>query len=170
MLYPQYWLQAGVDVYFPHYLAVFKAHYVESKTLKPKVKGANPVVILSLLSAHLLDSQQSLFKLSMKSNAANAMRELVDQNPLTCIWRTISTSKVLSSSFPEYLKLAKVGLVQVIGSVEDERCFSALNFIKNKNCHCLTKNLELSMRIFAQKFWTLEDFPFQEAFYKLERC
>ena len=48
--------------------------------------------------------------------------------------------------------------------MEDERCFSALNFIKNKNRHRLTKNLELSMLMFAQKFWTLEDFHFQEAF------
>ena len=54
--------------------------------------------------------------------------------------------------------------MQVIGSVEDEHCFSALNFIKNKNHHRLGENLELSMCMFAQKFWTLEDFPFQEAF------
>ena len=111
MLYPRYWLQTRADVYFPHHLVVLKAHYAESKTLKPEVKGIDPVVIPLLLSAHLLDSQQSLFKLSMKSNAANAMREPMDQNPLTLIWRTISTSKVLSSSFLEYLKLSEIGLV-----------------------------------------------------------
>ena len=85
----------------------------------------------------------------MKSNAINAMREPMDQNPLTHIWRTILASKILSSSFPEYLKLAKIGLVQVIGSMEDEHCFSTLNFIKNKNCNRLTKNLELFVRMFA---------------------
>ena len=100
----------------------------------------------------------------MKNNAANAMQEPVDQNSLTRIWTTISASKVLSSSFSKYLKLVEIGLVQVIGSVEDEHCFSALNFIKNKNRHRLTENLELSVCMFAQKFWTLKDFLFQEAF------
>ena len=103
------------------------------------MKEVDPLVVPLLLSVHLLDTQLSLFKLSMKSNSANAIRKQVDQNPLTCIWRTISASKVLSSSLTEYLKLAEIGLVQVIGSMEDEGCFSALNIIKNKNRHHLTR-------------------------------
>ena len=102
--------------------------------------------------------------MSIKNNIANAMQEPVDQKPLTCIWRIISTSKVLSSNFLEYLKHVEIELVQLIGSVKDEHCFSMLNFIKNKIWHCLTGNLELSVPMFAQKYWTLEDFPFHEAF------
>ena len=45
MLYPQYWLQIRADVYFPQHLAVLKAHYSKTKTLKAKVKGADPVVV-----------------------------------------------------------------------------------------------------------------------------
>jgi hypothetical protein len=53
-------------------------------------------------------------------------------NPLNPIWRTIDSSWVLTHSFHEYLKLAKMVIVHVLGNVEDERCFSFLTFLKSK--------------------------------------
>jgi hypothetical protein len=55
----------------------------------------------------------------MKSNA-DAMAKLIDVNHVFCLWCTLLTSKIFSSSFPKYLKLAKIAMVQVIGSVKDE--------------------------------------------------
>ncbi len=68
----------------------------------------------------------------MKNNSLVAMEPLFDLNPLNPIWRTIDSSWVLTHSFPEYLKLAKMAIVHVLMNVEDERCFSFLTFLKNK--------------------------------------
>jgi hypothetical protein len=67
----------------------------------------------------------------MKSNAVDAMAKLTNENLIFRLWRILSTSKVLSS-FPEYFKLVKIAMVQVLGSVEDEQCFSSLAFCKSK--------------------------------------
>jgi hypothetical protein len=53
--------------------------------------------------------------------------------------------------------------VQVIGSMEDERCFSTLTFMKAKLQNRVTTHLELIIWIFSQKFFTLQNFPFGEA-------
>jgi len=65
-----------------------------------------------------LDAQQGLFKLTMKSNAAQAMVEVMalayDKiiptiiNPLTCMWRVINASQLLFA-FLEYLKVVEIG-------------------------------------------------------------
>ncbi len=34
-----------------------------------------------------------------------------------------------------YMKLVKIAMVQVIGFIEDERCFNNLIFIKSKLCN-----------------------------------
>jgi len=44
------------------------------------------------------------------------MEKPLNQNPLIHIWKTISTSKVLSFSFFEYLKLTDIGPFQVVYS------------------------------------------------------
>jgi hypothetical protein len=44
----------------------------------------------------------------MKSNACVAMVKPFDVNPLTHLWWTFSTSIVLTYSFPDYFKLAKL--------------------------------------------------------------
>jgi hypothetical protein len=48
------------------------------------------------------------------------------------MWRLVTTFWVLVYNFPEYVKLAEMAMVQIVGSVKDERCFSTLAFIKSK--------------------------------------
>ena len=55
------------------------------------------------------------------------------------------------------LKLAKMDSVLVLGSVEDERCFSALKFFKSYQRNRLGKHLPLAARIFGQKFFIKEN-------------
>jgi len=40
-----------------------------------------------------------------------------DMNPLTKMWHLVTTSRILVTSFPKYVKLAELAMVQVIGSV-----------------------------------------------------
>jgi hypothetical protein len=66
----------------------------------------------------------------MKSNAKFAMALPHKVNPLTRLWTSLATSLVIVFKLSEYFKLT--AMVQVIGFVEDEKCFSNLNFIKTK--------------------------------------
>jgi hypothetical protein len=84
-------------------------------------------------------------------------------NPLAKLWITRSSSRILVEKIPKYIKLVEVDVVQVIGSVEDERCFPTLTFMKTKLWSKLTTHLKLVIWIFSQKFFTLQDFPFGEA-------
>jgi hypothetical protein len=52
--------------------------------------------------------------------------------------------------FPEYVKLVKMAMVQIVGSVEDEHYFYMLAFMKSKFCNKLTTHLPLVVWMFAQ--------------------
>ncbi len=81
-----------------------------------------------------------------------------DLNPLTKMWCLGTRFWVLSSSFLEYVKLVELAMVQIVGSMEDERCFSTLAFMKSKLQNRLTTHLPL-VRMFAQQFYTLQKLP-----------
>jgi hypothetical protein len=44
-------------------------------------------------------------------------------NSLTRSWRIVNASRLLTHSIAEYVKLAKIAIVHVLRSVEDESCF-----------------------------------------------
>jgi hypothetical protein len=120
-----------------------------------------------------LDVQQGLFKLTMKSNAAEAMAEVVALafdinltiiNPLTHMWQVIYASQLLSNVFPKYLKVAKIAMVHVLGSIEYERCFYFVAFLKNKVQNTLNNYLQLVVSMYAHKFFTLHNFPYGDTY------
>ncbi len=53
-------------------------------------------------------------------------------------------------------------MVQVIGFVEDKRCFGTLVLMKNKVRNQLNTNLDLCVRTFGQTFFILENFLYDE--------
>src|ERR1700738_3303695 len=111
-----------------------------------------------------MDSQQGYFKIAMKSNAPAAMEPPYDVHPVTRIWRTISASRVLAHGLPEYLKLAEITLVHVIRSVEDERVFSSVSFLKTKLRNSLDPHLGLVVGMYSQNMYTLQNFPYDVVF------
>jgi hypothetical protein len=58
------------------------------------------------------------------------MQPPFDVNPLIRLWRTLNSASLYI--YPEYMKLAKIMVVHVLGSVQDECCFSLLTFLKSK--------------------------------------
>ncbi len=66
--------------------------------------------------------------------------------------------------FLEYFKLVEIAMVQVLGSIEDEWCFSSLAFCKSKLHNQLTTNLGLVVKMFSQKFYTLHNFSYVEKY------
>lgn len=165
MFYPQYWLQAP-EVYnrsFDVHLDVIKNHLSNGNRLI----GAGTVSQLSIdppISWARLNYEASMFKMTMIANAEAAMIRPMEVNPFTSIWRTISANGLLSHNLSEFIKVAEIACVQVLGSVEDERTFSTLSFIKNKLRNRLTTHMELTVAMFAQKFYTIEDFPYSVCF------
>jgi hypothetical protein len=100
----------------------------------------------------------------MKSNSKATMESPFELNALIHIWRTIDAFRVLTHSFPKYLKLAKMAIVHVLSNVEDEHCFSFLAFLKNKLRVTLDPHLPLVVDMYYQKNYTLETFPYVATF------
>ncbi len=130
----------------------------------PKKLASSNVWVPKVMSTSSLDIEQYMFKLAMKSNVCTAMAKLIDVNPLTHLWHTFSTSKLFVYSFPKYFKLVEITMVQVISNIKDEQCFISLASYNFKLCNQLTTNLGLVLRMFSQKFYTLQNFPYVEAF------
>jgi hypothetical protein len=116
-----------------------------------------------LFLAIAFDLQRSLFVITMRSNSKLVMHKPFDVNPFTKLWRTFSSSRIFVEKILVYIKLVELAIVQVIGLVEDEKCFSTLTFMKTKLQNRLTTHLELVIWMFGQFFFTLQDFPFGEA-------
>jgi hypothetical protein len=83
----------------------------------------------------------------MLNNHKQALEQPFDVNPLTHLWRSLDSTSVCI--FPEYMKLAKMAVVHVLGSVQDERCFSSLSFLKNKLRNALDEHLELVVGMYS---------------------
>jgi hypothetical protein len=117
-----------------------------------------------ILSSTKLNHKCSQFKAAMMANSAAALEKPITLNPLTKLWCSLSTSNILKRNFGEWFKVAQIAAVQVLGSVEDERTFSTVAFMKNKVRNCLTDHLNPAIGIFSQKFFTLETFPFDKVY------
>ena len=71
-------------------------------------------------------------KLTMKSNSHAAMGEPLDRNPVTKLWEKVGQSSLTLNRLSEFFKLAEIAMCAVLGSVDDERTFSSLGFMKSK--------------------------------------
>ena len=87
-------------------------------------------------------------------------------NPLSRLWKKLSSNALLASKLSEFLKIAEVATVNVMGSVEDERTFSTLNYMKSKIQNNLDEHLDLVVRMFGQTFYDLKTFLMQDAISK----
>jgi len=72
--------------------------------------------------------------------------------------------QLLFNAFPKYLKVVKIAMVYVLGFVEDERCFNYVAFLKNKVWNRLNNHLELVVPMYAQKFFTLYKFSYEDTY------
>jgi hypothetical protein len=103
-----------------------------------------------------------MFKPTMRSNVVACVVPPFDTNPLTRMWSLVTTSQILVSNFLEYIKLAKLAMVQIIGNVEDEICLSISAFMKSKFHNKLTTHFPNVVCMFALQFYTLENFSYAE--------
>jgi hypothetical protein len=82
-----------------------------------------------------------MFKIIMKSNAKVALGPLNIINPLTKMWKIIFQFTIIFRNISDYVKLTKIAMIQMLGSMEDEQVFNNLDFIKTKIRNQLIDNL-----------------------------
>jgi hypothetical protein len=58
------------------------------------------------------------------------------------------------------LKLVEIVIVMVLGSVEDKRTFSIVNFMKSKFYNHLTTHLDLAIKMHLQKLYEFTSYFF----------
>jgi hypothetical protein len=161
IVFPQYWVQEGADRSFSTHLSILKDAFYYSKCLV-QVEGEGKWV-KPVLSAKALDEQSCMFKMSMSSQSKLMMQPSHHLNPATKIWQIMGANGLLRHAFPEYFKLATMALILMLGSIEDEKAFLTVSFVKSKLRNKLVEHLPLCVKMFTQKFYTLRSFPYQEA-------
>ena len=125
---------------------------------EPNLQQVDPI-----LDGRLMSLQMSLFKLMMKSHAKVAMEEMVDENLVSKVWIRIGQNALMLNCLSEFIKLAKIAMCVVLGSVEDEQTFSTLSFMKSKLRNRLTGHIDTCVKLFSQEFFTIETFPVSKA-------
>ncbi len=81
-------------------------------------------------------------------------------NPIIHMWLKIQSSTLLVQKLSESMKVVEIAMVMVLGSMEDERTFSNLAFMKNKLCNRLTTHLDLCVHMFTHNFYNVINFPY----------
>jgi hypothetical protein len=113
-----------------------KDHY--GKMVPFSTAEAPEGILDAILSPATLNMQASLFKQCMRENVVCMLKRPFTINPVTRMWLSIDGNSFLRHSLSEYLKVVEIGIAIVLGSVQDERTFSTVSFLKNKVCNRLT--------------------------------
>jgi hypothetical protein len=84
-------------------------------------------------------------------------------NPMTRLWCKITMSPPLNHKLLEYMKLAKITTIQVLGFVEDKHTFNTLSFMKNWLWNWFNTHLDL----YSWQYFTFHNFPYNQTIAKL---
>ncbi len=102
----------------------------------------------------------------MTTNNEQIMREKSLVNHIMRLWTKISSFFILKHKLSKFMMLVEIACVQVLGFVEDEQCIFAVAFMKNKLRNRLTCHMGMCTRFFAQQFYTIGNFPFEDSITK----
>jgi hypothetical protein len=114
VVYPQYWLNESASETFGQHLDVLKQSFGVSKRVK------EDFVVPALLDVQYLANQPAFFKLSMLSNSQWIIEHSFEVNPLSRLWQKLGSNALLASKLSEFVKIAEVAIVTVLGFVEDK--------------------------------------------------
>jgi hypothetical protein len=117
-----------------------------------------------MVSSASLDMQTSMFKQCMRENAPSMMSRPFKVNPVTRMWLSIDSNSFLRHALSEYVKLVEIDICMVLGSVQDERTFSTVTFLKTKVRNRLTTHLPLVVDMKTQPFFSIDSFPYDAVY------
>jgi hypothetical protein len=116
----------------------------------------NSAPVTPLLDSKRLDQQLASFKIAMETGKACGS--------MTSCWQVLASMPTMFKSISEFARLAELVIAIPVCSVENERVFSVLKYIKSPIRNKLTVHLNTAVRMFAQSSFTLEDFDYDKAF------
>lgn len=140
-----------------------KHQFVDVHMYFPKEEGIVQLSILEILFGSTLDMQWGFFKITIKSQAIDAMQLPFNGNPIIWLWHTISSFRMFCHNLRKYFKLVEIGSVLLLENVKDDICFWNLKFLKSRLCNRLGPNVPMVMRIFWQQLLTLVQLPYKDA-------
>jgi len=156
IIYPQFWFQLKVENIFFAQLGILKVHYCHGRNI-----GPNQVFVPPLLDEVKLNEQTSFFKMTTMFIAVVAMKSPTNCNLCSKMWTLLTSNQIISHKLLERLKFIELFMAMVLGSVEDERCFSTLSFTKSKLRNRFAKHLDSILHMYAPKkiiFWKISHF------------
>jgi hypothetical protein len=115
VVYPLYWIidpTTTKEIFFSHFNTL-KVVFCSLRKIGGLDQNVPP-----LFSTHMFDLQSSHFKMTMLHNLKVALCEKNQFNPLTRLWRKISTFVVLSLNLSEYTKWLKLLLSKLLGQLK----------------------------------------------------
>ncbi|KAJ9526480.1 hypothetical protein QJQ45_009964 [Haematococcus lacustris] len=85
----------------------------------------------------------------------------------TKLWRYLAGQPITKADILEYIKLAELALVMTPGSVQEERMFSAMAYLKDDTRNRLQEcHLNVCARVFSSNQFDLDTFPDERAISK----
>ena len=90
------------------------------------------------------------------------MPKPIEYSAVIKLWTILGESQFLQENMSEYFKLVDLCQTMPLGSVEDERMFSALSFLKSKLRNKLDKNVDTCLILYVTKY-DITNFPFNRA-------
>jgi hypothetical protein len=127
VVYMQYWLKSSCEMTFLVHMAILKGFYYQ-----PKKLGSTQTWIPTILDVSILDLRFFFFKITMMSNVQWAMNQSMDLNLVFRLWKKLSSNVLLCVRLSKLMKVAKLVVVQIMDSMEDESIFSTLTFMKTR--------------------------------------
>ncbi|KAJ9519060.1 hypothetical protein QJQ45_003537 [Haematococcus lacustris] len=119
------------------------------------------------------DRRNVLLQVSMLCLPRELKRELISSSAsspaeqTTKLWRYLDGQPITKADISEYIKLAELALVMTPGSVEEQRMFSAMAYLKDDTRNRLQEcHLNVCARVFSSKHFELDTFPFERAISK----
>ncbi|KAH7314796.1 hypothetical protein KP509_21G020700 [Ceratopteris richardii] len=119
-------------------------------------------ILEGIINPNLKKKQSGIFGQTMWEQF-DFIKDPSNPGSMTKLWKKLDISPFLKESMSEYFKVANLCLTMILGSIEDERLWSSLTFIRNATRNRLNKNLDTCLRFFVSKS-DLETFPFEEAY------
>jgi hypothetical protein len=164
VVFPQYWCDPNSLELFPLHVEVLKKYFCVAREVESDREGGQKTLVTEVLNRTDLDNQTSLFKTTMIKNSVKVMEDALNgRNPLTLLWTRLQSSSYLYSYISEWFKVADIAVTTVIGSVEDERTFSTLSWMKSKVRNRLNAHLDCTISVYTQNYFKLDTFPYEKA-------
>jgi hypothetical protein len=104
--------------------------------------------IEGILDSSKLYQQANLFGQTMLAQYFG-LEKPIEHGAITRLWTNLAESQYLEETMLEYFKLADLCQTMILGSVSDERMFSALSFLKSKLRNKLDKHMDTCLRLYV---------------------